>query len=120
MGQRAAVIASCRHFADDAGLLTCLPSRGIHERTADRPQRDQWRPFPSERSSPQRTALPMGVVAVSGDASNSDFLATTRSLGWSRAVLASTGSALFPRGSGELMQARRYRSPEIVFHVSTS
>ena len=31
-----------------------------------------------------------------------------------------TGSALFPRGSGEVMQALRTRSSEVVVHVSTS
>ena len=59
-------------------------------------------------------------VAVFGDARIPKFLPTRRSHGWSRAALSGTGSTLSPRGSGELMQASRTRSPEVVVKVSTS
>ena len=58
-------------------------------------------------------------VAVFGDASNSELLPTRRSHRWSRAALSGTGSTLSPRGSGELVQASRPRSPEVVVKVST-
>ncbi len=114
VGQRAEVVVSCRHFADDAGPLTCLPSRGIDERTADRSQRDSGDHLPVNVRLPNEQLCNGLFVAVLGMRRIQTFLPTTRSLRWSRAALAGTGSDLLPRGSGEFMQAKRTRSPEVV------
>ena len=59
-------------------------------------------------------------VAVFGDASNSEIFAHPKISQMVSRALSGTGSTLSPRGSGELMQASRTRSPEVVVKVSTS